>query len=100
MTNGPELRGGDGFKYLGVILCRDGTCSTEVRIFFLEHKTNDWVRSKIDILVDAQEPLLATACQETETCMVRACCTSRQPLQNHLQGTLEGGRRRGRQKKC
>ena len=32
MTNGPELRGGDGFKYLGVILCRDGTCSSEVRI--------------------------------------------------------------------
>ena len=36
--------------------------------------------------------------QETETCMVRACHTSRQPLQNHLQGILEGGRRRGRQR--
>ena len=29
-------------------------------ISFLEHKTKDWVRSKISFLVDPQEPLLAT----------------------------------------
>ena len=31
-----------------------------LRISYLEHKTNDWVRSKINFLVDPQEPLLAT----------------------------------------
>ena len=29
-------------------------------------------------------------CQEMETCMVRACPTPRQPLQNHPSGHLEG----------
>ena len=29
-------------------------------------------------------------CQETETCMVRACHTPRQPLQNHPSGHLGG----------
>ena len=27
-----------------------------LRISYLEHKTNDWVRSKINFLVDSQEP--------------------------------------------
>ena len=31
-----------------------------LRIFFLEHKTNDWVRSKINFLMGPQEPILAT----------------------------------------
>ena len=31
-----------------------------LRTFYLEHKTNDWVRSKISSLVGLQEPLLAT----------------------------------------
>ena len=30
-----------------------------LRIFYLEHKTNDCVRNKINILVGPQEPLLA-----------------------------------------
>ena len=30
-------------------------------------------------------------CRETETCMLRACHTSRQPLQIIFQGTLKGG---------
>ena len=30
-----------------------------LRISYLEHKTNDWVQSKINFLVDLQEPLLA-----------------------------------------
>ena len=29
-------------------------------IFYLEHKTNDWVQSKINFLVGPQEHLLAT----------------------------------------
>ena len=31
-----------------------------LRISYMEHKTNDWVRSKIGFLVGPQEPLLAT----------------------------------------
>ena len=31
-----------------------------LRISYSEHKTNDWVRSKINFLVGSQEPLLAT----------------------------------------
>ena len=31
-----------------------------LRVSYLEHKTNDWVRSKINFLVGPQEPLLAT----------------------------------------
>ena len=39
-------------------------------------------------------------CQKTETCMVRACHTPQQPLQNHLQDTSKDGQRLGRQRKC
>ena len=39
-------------------------------------------------------------CQETETCLFRACHTPRQPLQNHPSRQLEGRRRRGRHSKC
>ena len=31
-----------------------------LRVSYLEHKTNDWVRSKINFFVGPQEPLLAT----------------------------------------
>ena len=31
-----------------------------LRISYLEHKTNDWVRSKISSLMGPQEPFLAT----------------------------------------
>ena len=53
-----------------------------LRISRLEHKTNDWVWSKINLLVGPQEPLLSTV-KETETCMVWARHTPRQPLQSH-----------------
>ena len=33
---------------------------TLLRISYLEHKTNDWVWSKINFCVGPQEPLLAT----------------------------------------
>ena len=44
---------------------RTGVFETEclrkhLRISYLEHKTNDWVRSKIKCLVGPQEPILAT----------------------------------------
>ena len=31
-----------------------------LHILYLEHKTNNWVRSKINLLVGPQEPLLET----------------------------------------
>ena len=34
----------------------------------LEHKTNDWVRSKISFLVGPQEPLLATVKRQKLAC--------------------------------
>ena len=71
---------------------------------YLRHKTSDWVRSKINSFVSAQEPLLLSlgentaenshellsGSQETETVMVRACQTPRQPLQNHPSGHFGG----------
>ena len=35
-------------------------CMRKLLISYLEHKTSDWVQSKINFLVDAQEPLLTT----------------------------------------
>ena len=146
--NGQKLEEVTSFKYLGATLCKDDTCSAEVRIrlasamaamarrnsicqcstisfaskfklyksfvtsiflygcetwnltvdsekkiqasetkcmrkllciCYLERKTNDWVRNKINFLVGPRE-LSSGNCQETETCMVRACHTPRQSL--------------------
>ena len=57
-------------------------------VSYLEHKTNDWMWSKINFLVELQEPLLATV--QSETCMVQACYMPWQPLQNHPSGHLAG----------
>ena len=115
-VNGQKVEEVANFKHLGATLCKDGTCSAEVRIriastmaamarlnrikfydslvtstllcgcetwtlladsenkiqtfetqylrkllriSYLEHKTSDWVRSKINSLVGPQEPLPA-----------------------------------------
>ena len=43
------------------ILAFESKCLRKLlRIFYLEHKANDWVRSEINFLVGPQEPLLAT----------------------------------------
>ena len=55
----------------------------------LENKTNDWVRSKIYCPLGPQGTS-SGICQETETCMVRACHTPRQPLQNRPSGHFGG----------
>ena len=57
-----------------------------LHISYLEHKTNDWVRSKINSLIGAEETLPATV----KPCMVQACHTLQQPLQNHPSGHLGG----------
>ena len=59
------------------------------KISYLEHKTNDWVRSKINFLVGPQESLLATV-ERRKLAWFGACHTPRQPLQNHPSGHLGG----------
>ena len=65
----------------------------------LEHKTNDWVRSKIVFLEGPQEPLLATV-KRRKLAWFRHVTHHDSLSQTTLQGILEGRRRRGRQRKC
>ena len=60
-----------------------------LRISYMEHKTNDWVRKKINFLVNALDTRVEN-CQETETCMVRTCHAPRETLQNHSSGHFGG----------
>ena len=72
---------------------------TFLRISYLEHTTNDWVRSNINFLVGPQEPLLVTVKRRKLGWFGHA--TRHDSLSKTiLQGNLEGGRRRGRQRKC
>ena len=66
-----------------------------LRISYLEHKTNDWVRGKINFLMGPQEPLLATV-ERGKLAAWFGHVTSQDSLSKTiLQGTLERGRRRG-----
>ena len=70
-----------------------------LHISYLEHKINDWVRSKINLLVGLQEPLLATIKRRKLAWFGHV--THHDSLSETIhQDTLEGGRRRGRQRKC
>ena len=61
-----------------------------LRISYLEHKTNDWVRSKIDFPVGQQESLLATVKRRKRAWFGHV--TSHDSLsQTTPQGTLESG---------
>ena len=69
-----------------------------LRISSLERKTNDWVRSNISFLEGKQEPLLAIVKRRKLTWFGHV--TRHHILSKTiLQGTLEGGRRLGRQRK-
>ena len=65
---------------------------------YLEHKTIDWVRSKINFLVGPQEPLPATLKRWILAWFGHVTCHS-SLSETILQGTLEGGQRRGRKRK-
>ena len=70
-----------------------------LRISYLAHKTNDWVWSKINLFMGPQEPFLATVKRRKLAWFGNVL--HRDSLSKAiLQGTLEGGRRRGRQRKC
>ena len=70
-----------------------------LRIFYLKHKTNNWVRSKINFLVGPREHPVTTVK------ILKLAWFGNVPRHDKqsrviLQGTLEGGLRRGRQRKC
>ena len=56
---------------------------------YLEHKSNDRVLSNTNFPAGPQRTSSGN-CQETDTCLVRACHTPRRPLQNHPSGHLGG----------
>ena len=68
-------------------------------ISYLEQKTNDWVRSTINFLVGPQEPVLTTV-KRQKLAGFRHVTHHDILSKTILQGTLKGGRRRGRQRKC
>ena len=75
-----------------------------LRISYLEQKTNECVRSKINFLVGPQKPLLATVKmkkkkERKKENMIWACHTPLQLPKTILQGTVEGGGCRGWQRK-
>ena len=59
-----------------------------LRISYLEHKTNDWVRNKINFLVGPGEPFLATVKRRKLARFGHV--TPRQPPQNHPSEHLGG----------
>ena len=70
-----------------------------LRFSCLEHETIDWVPSKINFLVGPQEPLLTTIKRQKLAWFGHA--KRHDSLSKTIpQGTLEGGLRRGRQRKC
>ena len=102
-----------GFPFYGVghrseynfprfVLCQafETKCMRKLlRTSYLDHKTNDWVQSKINFLVDPQERLLATVKRQKLAWFGHV--TRHDNLSKTiLQGTMEGGRGRGRQRKC
>ena len=70
-----------------------------LRISWKDRKTNDYVRSQIEMLAGPQEPLLAIVKRRKLSWFGHVIRHNSLP-KTVLQGTLEGGRRRGRQAKC
>ena len=66
---------------------------------YLEHMTNDWVRSKINFLVDAQESLLVIV-KRRKLAWFGHVTRHDSLSKTILQGTVGGGRLLGRQMKC
>ena len=69
-----------------------------LRISYKEHRTNDFIRSTVDSMVGPQEPLLTTVRRRKLAWYghtTRHDCLAK----TILQGTLEGARKRGRQRK-
>ena len=70
-----------------------------LRISYSEHKTNNWVWSKINFRVGPQEPLLATV-KRQELAWFGHVTHHNSLSKTVLQGTLEDGQCYGWQRKC
>ena len=69
-----------------------------LNISWTEHKTNELVRYQVELAVSTQEPLLATA-KRRKMQWYGHVTRHNTMAKTILQGTLEGGRRRGRPRK-
>ena len=69
-----------------------------LRISYMDHKTNDYVRAMVYIKVGPQEPLLATI-KRRKLSWFGHITRHDSLCKTIMQGTVEGGRRRGRQRK-
>ena len=69
-----------------------------LRISYREHKTNDYVRSKVMSYVGPQEPLLSTV-KRRKLAWFGHVNRHDSLCKTIMQGTVEGCRKRGRQKK-
>ena len=68
-------------------------------ISWMDHKTNEYVRGQVTILAGPQEPLLATV-KRRKLQWFGHTARHNSLSKTILQGTVEGGRRRGRPRKC
>ena len=69
------------------------------RTSYLKHKTNDLVQSKINFIVGPWEPFLTTV-KRQKVVWFRYVTRHYSLSKTIHQGTLEGGRRRRRQRRC
>ena len=76
-------------KFMRKLLC----------ISYLECKTNDWVRGKINFLMGPHKPVLATV-KRWKLAWFRHVVYHDSLSKSILQGTLEGGQCHGWQRKC
>ena len=70
-----------------------------LRISYLDHKTNEYVWEKIESITGPQETIMATIKRRKLTWFGHVVRHNNLP-KTILQGTVQGGRRRGRQRKC
>ena len=72
--------------------------SRQFRTLYIEHNANECVRQQVDSLAGKEEPLLATV-KRPELPLFGHIARHNTIAKNIIQGTLEGKRRRGRQRK-
>ena len=70
-----------------------------LRLTYLDRKTNEYVRSTVELFIGPQEPLLATV-KRRKLSFFGHTMRHDNLCKTIMQGTIEGGRRRGRQRKA
>ena len=69
-----------------------------LHISYKDQVTNEEVRAKIQQAIEPHKDLLTIA--ETHTAVIWTCLPSSGLAKTILQGTVKGGRKQGRQRKC